>query len=116
MVQPYLTQSTPKCCRSRVWPTDMNVEVSGTGRRPAPETSSVERPVFAGIAKELTMKLAVGGDHAGFPIKGPVIDFLRAQGHEIQDFGTPSPEPVDFPDIARLVCGAVRSGTAERGV
>jgi ribose 5-phosphate isomerase B len=62
------------------------------------------------------MRLAIGGDHAGFPLKGPVIDFLRAEGHEVQDFGTHSNEPVDFPDIARLVCGAVRSGDAERGI
>ncbi len=62
------------------------------------------------------MKLAIGGDHAGFSLKGPVIDFLRAQGHEVEDFGTHTPDPVDFPDIARLVCGAVRSGQADRGI
>jgi len=62
------------------------------------------------------MKLAVGGDHAGFPLKGAVIHFLRAQGHAVEDFGTHSPDPVDFPDIARLVCDAVRRGTAERGI
>jgi ribose 5-phosphate isomerase B len=62
------------------------------------------------------MKLAIGGDHAGFPLKEPVIDFLRALGHEVTDFGTHSTEPVDFPDIARLVCEAVRSGAVERGV
>jgi len=62
------------------------------------------------------VRLAVGGDHAGFPLKGPVIDFLRALGHEVTDFGTHSAEPVDFPDIARSVCAAVRSGAAERGV
>jgi len=66
--------------------------------------------------KEKTMKLAVGGDHAGFPLKGPVIDFLRGLGHDVTDFGTHSAEPVDFPDIARSVCEAVRSGAAERGV
>jgi len=62
------------------------------------------------------MKLAVGGDHAGFPLKGAVIEFLRAQGHEIEDFGTHSADPVDFPDIARLVCAAVQHGTAQRGI
>jgi ribose 5-phosphate isomerase B len=62
------------------------------------------------------MKLAVGGDHAGFPLKGAVIEFLHAQGHEVEDFGTHSADPVDFPDIARLVCDAVRRGTAERGI
>ncbi len=62
------------------------------------------------------MKLAIGGDHAGFPLKGPVIEYLRAQGHDVTDFGTHSTEPVDFPDIASAVCEAVRSGAAERGV
>ena len=62
------------------------------------------------------MKLVVGGDHAGYPLKGPVINFLRTQGHAVEDFGTHSTDPVDFPDIARLVCGAVRSGTAQRGI
>ena len=62
------------------------------------------------------MRLVVGGDHAGFPLKGPVVSALRAWGHEVQDVGTHSPEPVDFPDIAQQVCDAVRSGHAERGV
>jgi ribose 5-phosphate isomerase B len=62
------------------------------------------------------MKIAIGGDHAGFPLKEPVIELLRTQGHEVHDFGSFSPEPVDFPDIARLVCAAVRDRTAERGV
>lgn len=62
------------------------------------------------------MKLAVGGDHAGFPLKGSVIEYLRAHGHSVEDFGTHSLEPVDFPDIARTVCDTVRSGAAERGV
>jgi ribose 5-phosphate isomerase B len=62
------------------------------------------------------MRLAVGGDHAGFPLKGPVIELLRASGHEVEDFGTHSAEPVDFPDIAQAVCGAIRSGSADRGL
>ncbi len=62
------------------------------------------------------MKLAVGGDHAGFLLKGPVIDLLKSWGHTAQDFGTYSTEPVDFPDIAQLVCEAVRKGEADRGI
>jgi ribose 5-phosphate isomerase B len=62
------------------------------------------------------MKLAVGGDHAGFPLKGPLVAFLRAQGHEVEDLGTHTPDPVDFPDIARRVCAAVRDGAADRGI
>ena len=62
------------------------------------------------------MRLVVGGDHAGFPLKGPVVDTLRSWGHEVADVGTDSPDPVDFPDIAELVCEAVRKGDAERGI
>lgn len=62
------------------------------------------------------MRIAVGGDHAGFPMKGPVVEHLKSLGHEVTDFGTHSEEPVDFPDIAAKVTGAVRSGDADRGV
>jgi ribose 5-phosphate isomerase B len=62
------------------------------------------------------MRLAVGGDHAGFPLKGPIIELLRAEGHIVEDFGTHSTEPVDFPDIAQAVCGAIRGGAADRGL
>lgn len=62
------------------------------------------------------MKLVIGGDHAGFPLKGPVVDFLRTEGHEVEDVGTHSAEPVDFPDIARLVCDRVRGGAVDRAI
>ncbi len=62
------------------------------------------------------MKLAIGADHAGFPLKGPVIELLEAKGHSVTDFGTYSLDPVDFPDIAGKVCAALRSGDAERGI
>ena len=62
------------------------------------------------------MKIAIGGDHAGFPLKGPLVHFLQTEGHEVTDYGTFSPDPVDFPDIAQVVCDAVRNGKAERGI
>ncbi len=62
------------------------------------------------------MKLAVGGDHAGFPLKGPVIQLLKTWGHSVKDCGCYTPDPVDFPDIAMKVCDEIRSGRAERGV
>lgn len=62
------------------------------------------------------MKLAVGGDHAGFPLKGPLIEALRRDGHEVVDLGGYSPEPVDFPDVARRIGDAVLRGEAERGI
>jgi ribose 5-phosphate isomerase B len=62
------------------------------------------------------MRLAIGGDHAGFPLKGPLIRALESAHHEVRDFGTYNPKPVDFPDVARLVCGSVLSGESERGI
>jgi ribose 5-phosphate isomerase B len=62
------------------------------------------------------MRLAVGGDHAGHALKGPVIRTLRGWGHHVEDCGAYTPDPVDFPDVARLVCGAVASGEVERGI
>ena len=62
------------------------------------------------------MRLVVGGDHAGFPLKGPVVETLRSWGHEVVDVGTHNTEPVDFPDIAQEVCGMVTGSEAERGI
>ena len=62
------------------------------------------------------MRLVVGGDHAGFPLKGPVVDVLRSWGHQVTDVGTHSQDPVDFPDIAEEVCRRVLSGEADRGI
>ena len=41
---------------------------------------------------------------------------MRSWGHDVTDVGTDSTDPVDFPDIAELVCEAVRKGEAERGI
>jgi len=62
------------------------------------------------------MKLAVGADHAGFPMKGPVIQTLQSWGHTVKDCGTNSTDPVDFPDVAKRVCDEILAGRAERGV
>lgn len=62
------------------------------------------------------MRLVIGGDHAGFQLKGVVVEMLRQWGHEVRDIGAHSPAPVDFPDIAWTVCEAVRAGEAERGI
>jgi ribose 5-phosphate isomerase B len=62
------------------------------------------------------MKIAVGFDHAGFPLKKTVLDTIREAGHEPIDMGTDSTEPVDFPDYSEKVGRAVQSGQAERGI
>ena len=63
-----------------------------------------------------TLSLAVGGDHAGFPLKGHIVEFLRGLGHAVEDCGSYDPAPVDFPDITRAVCDRVRDGRAARGI
>ena len=62
------------------------------------------------------MKLVVGSDHAGFPLKAELVAFIRSKGHEVTDVGSHDPHPVDFPDIARKVAAAITGGRAERGL
>ncbi len=62
------------------------------------------------------MKIVVGCDHAGFPLKATVIAAVRAAGHEVIDVGTNSTDPVDFPDFTKKVGEAIQRGEAERGV
>ena len=62
------------------------------------------------------MKVAVGADHAGFPLKDEVIEAVKAAGHEVIDCGTNSTDSVDYPDFAGAVGEAVQSGRAERGI
>jgi ribose 5-phosphate isomerase B len=62
------------------------------------------------------MKVAIGFDHAGFPLKQIVLETVRDSGHEPIDMGTNGPEPVDFPDFAEKVGRAIQTGVAERGI
>lgn len=62
------------------------------------------------------MRIVIGSDHAGFPLKATIADHIRSLGHEVTDVGSHDPDPVDFPDIARNVTAAITAGTAERGL
>jgi len=62
------------------------------------------------------MKIAVGFDHAGFPLKQTVLDAVREAGHEPIDMGTDSTESVDFPDFTEKVGRAIQNGEADRGI
>ena len=63
------------------------------------------------------MKIAVGADHAGFPLKERLIDTIREAGHQVVDCGAERLIPGDdYPDYAERVALAVRDGEAERGV
>jgi ribose 5-phosphate isomerase B len=62
------------------------------------------------------VKVAVGSDHGGLPLKECVIEAIRKAGHEPIDLGTYTPESVDYPDYAEKVGRAIQRGEAERGV
>ena len=62
------------------------------------------------------MRIAVGCDHAGFPLKAIVLETIRRCGHEAIDLGTFSTDPVDYPDYAEKVGRAVQRREADRGI
>ncbi|MDE2200286.1 MAG: ribose 5-phosphate isomerase B [Rhodospirillales bacterium] len=62
------------------------------------------------------LDVAIGCDHAGFPLKAPLVAALVAAGHRVLDMGTSGPGRVDYPDHAHPVCAAVESGRARFGV
>jgi ribose 5-phosphate isomerase B len=62
------------------------------------------------------VRVAVGADHAGFDLKGDLIHHLKELGHEVEDLGTDSEEPADYPPICAAVARTVRDGRADRGV
>ena len=62
------------------------------------------------------MRIAIGADHAGFGLKQQLAGYLRQRGHEVIDKGTDSDQPVDYPDFAEAVAGALLCGEAERGM
>lgn len=62
------------------------------------------------------MRIVIGCDHAGFPLKKRVIEAVRQEGHRVIDIGTTSTKPVDYPDYARKLAGIIQSEKAERGI
>jgi ribose 5-phosphate isomerase B len=62
------------------------------------------------------MRVAVGADHAGYELKQHLVAWLRAQGHDVDDLGTHSTAPVDYPDYAEAVGRAVLDARADRGL
>ena len=62
------------------------------------------------------MKIAIGSDHAGYEYKEEIKLYLTAENHDVNDFGTYSTEPVDYPRFIRPVAEAVANGVVERGI
>ncbi len=62
------------------------------------------------------MRIALGCDHGGFPLKQRIVALVQAAGHEVVDCGTDSACSVDYPDYALKVGEKILSGAADRGV
>jgi len=62
------------------------------------------------------MHIIIGGDHAGFSLKQKLLPQLAALGHDIEDIGSFTPDPVDFPDITQTLCAKVKARSGTRGL
>jgi ribose 5-phosphate isomerase B len=62
------------------------------------------------------MLIAIGSDHAGLEMKTEIIEVLKELGHEYTDYGTDTPQSVDYPDFGEKVSEAVSTGKTERGI
>ncbi len=62
------------------------------------------------------VRIAIGSDHAGYPLKQHLIGVLKGWQHEVDDLGTHSEEPVDYPIYCAAVGRAVACGDADMGV
>ncbi|MFO7934031.1 MAG: ribose 5-phosphate isomerase B [Bacteroidales bacterium] len=61
-------------------------------------------------------KIAIASDHAGYPMKLSLIEYLKNKGYEITDLGTDSPDDVDYPDFGHPLAEAVEDGKFSRGI
>jgi ribose 5-phosphate isomerase B len=62
------------------------------------------------------MRIAIGADHAGYPLKQHLVATLARLGHTVHDRGTHSEAAVDYPPICADVARLVTSGKADRGI
>ncbi len=62
------------------------------------------------------MRIALGADHAGFPLKEDLTVFLRSAGHDVLDMGTDGIDPVDYPAFCAAAARAVVDGSADRAI
>ncbi|NFV14397.1 ribose 5-phosphate isomerase B [Clostridium sporogenes] len=62
------------------------------------------------------MKIALGSDHAGLPLKNEIIKHLKDKGMEIEDFGTYTEESCDYPDYAKKVAEKVAAKEFDFGI
>lgn len=62
------------------------------------------------------MRISIGADHRGFPLKERLVPWLKEQGFEVADEGATTTSSVDYPDYAAKVAEKVSHGEADRGI
>jgi ribose 5-phosphate isomerase B len=62
------------------------------------------------------VRIAIGSDHAGYPLKQHLVGVLKEWGHDVDDLGTHSEEPVDYPIFCAAVGRSVACGDVDAGV
>jgi len=62
------------------------------------------------------MRIAIGSDDIGLPLKNVLSAYLSELGIEFVDFGATTTDPIDYPDVAKVVAREVRDGRFERGL
>ncbi len=60
--------------------------------------------------------IAIGCDHAAYAFKTELLEYLRAQGYEVKDFGADGKVRSEYPEYASLVCKSIQSGECDRGL
>jgi len=61
-------------------------------------------------------KISIAGDHAGFELKERIKVFLQKKGYSVKDFGSFSPDSVDYPDFAHSLADSVEKGESDLGI
>jgi ribose 5-phosphate isomerase B len=64
----------------------------------------------------MTRPIAIGSDDAGYELKEALKRHLESKGREVLDYGCPSPDPVDYPDVAITVAKAIARGEHDRAI
>lgn len=62
------------------------------------------------------LSISIGSDHAGFELKEALTSELKADGYNIEDLGAFSPDPVDYPDVAKTLAEAIAAGRFDKGI
>jgi ribose 5-phosphate isomerase B len=63
-----------------------------------------------------TKKIVIASDHAGYELKGKIIDYLKSKHYTVEDLGTNSPESVDYPDFGHKLAEHVASKRYDAGI